>query len=143
MSYTYEYPHMAVTVDIVPVASGSRLEVLLIRRANPPFKDKWALPGGYVDIDERAEDAARRELREETGVTCGALEFVGYFDAVNRDPRERTLSLAFLARLGCDHPDIAAADDAADAAWFHVDDLPALAFDHAGVIEAALDCLSD
>lgn len=139
MSYVYEYPHMAVTVDLVVVdrAAGGR-RVLLIRRGRPPFEGRWALPGGFVDMDERIEDAARRELREETGVAAGDLRFVGYFDAIGRDPRERTVSFAFAAEIDAAAARLRAGDDAIAAAWHDVADPPPLAFDHAEIVAAAL-----
>lgn len=139
MSYVYEYPHMAVTVDLVVLdRSAGEGRILLIRRARPPFEGRWALPGGFVDMDERIEDAARRELLEETGVAAGKLRFLGYFDAIGRDPRERTVSFAFAAEIDAAAARIRAGDDAAAAEWHDVADLPPLAFDHAGIVAAAL-----
>ena len=136
MSFTYAYPHMAVAVDVVLFTGrGADRRVLLIRRANPPFQGGWALPGGYVDMDETAAAAARRELREETGVDIGDLRFVGYFDALGRDPRERTLSLAFAGEARA--VEVTAGDDAAEARWFLLSALPDLAFDHAQILAAA------
>lgn len=138
MPFTYDYPHMAVTADAVVLTEGEAPRVLLIRRAKPPFAGQWALPGGYVDMDEPAAAAARRELAEETGLKDVTLSFLGYFDAIDRDPRERTLSLAFWGVA----PEAArnaarAADDAADLAWHPLDRLPELAFDHAEILRAA------
>ena len=139
MAYTYAHPHMAVTVDAVVFGEGlDGREVLLIRRARDPFKDRWALPGGYVDIDETVAAAARRELSEEAGLDVPDLAFLGYFDAVDRDPRERTLSLAFTGRVDRDQARIKAGDDAAEARWFPVSALPELAFDHGVIIERAI-----
>lgn len=139
MSHVYDYPHMAVTVDLVVLdRSAGRRRILLIRRARPPFEGRWALPGGFVDMDELVEDAARRELLEETGVTAGGLRFLGYFDAIGRDPRERTVSLAFAAEIDAAAASVRAGDDAAAAEWHDVEELPPLAFDHAGIVAAAL-----
>lgn len=136
MSYTYKYPHIAVTVDAV-VFRAAPARVLLIKRGRAPFEGAWALPGGFVDMAETCADAAARELQEETGLAGVALSFLHYFDAVDRDPRERTLALAFWGVAG-DDAKASAADDAADVDWHAVDALPELAFDHAEVIERAL-----
>jgi 8-oxo-dGTP diphosphatase len=130
---------MAVTADAVVLTRGSPPKVLLIQRARPPFAGQWAIPGGFVDMDERIAAAAARELAEETGVEGVALRFLGYFDALGRDPRERTLSLAFWGTVGDDGEAHAeAADDAASLAWHPLDRLPPLAFDHAEILAAAL-----
>lgn len=136
MPYTYEYPHMAVTVDAV-VFKRDPDSVLLIRRGEPPFAGAWALPGGFVDMTETCESAAHRELAEETGLEGVELRFLHYFDAVDRDPRERTLALAFWG-LADGAAVVQAADDAADVRWYAIARLPELAFDHAQVIERAL-----
>jgi 8-oxo-dGTP diphosphatase len=140
MSYSYEYPRAALTVDCVVVGvAEDALKVLLVRRGRPPFEGCWALPGGFVNLDETLEDAARRELHEETGVdlTHTAIEQLGAFDALDRDPRERTISIVHLAFVKVsDHP-LRAGDDASDAAWFPLADLPELAFDHAHVLSVA------
>lgn len=147
MAYTYEYPHMAVSTDVVLFAADEtapqtlfNTDVLLIRRRNDPYKDQWALPGGFVDMDETIVEAARRELREETGIDCAALAFVGYFDGIDRDPRERNVSFAFFGAVERDSADISPADDATEARWFLLHSLPPLAFDHARIIEAAVQC---
>ncbi len=137
MSFTYKYPHMAVTVDVALFAATDPTRILLIQRRKDPFKDCWALPGGFVDMDETAAHAAARELAEETGVTDVSLHFVSYFDAIGRDPRERTLSLAFFGAV----PKALRAkggDDASAAKWHSIHALPPLAFDHAEIIRAAL-----
>lgn len=139
MPYTYAYPHMAVTADAVLLTRSTPRKVLLVRRAKPPFEGQWAIPGGYVDMDEKVAAAAARELAEETGVGGVTLRFLGYFDAIGRDPRERTLSLAFVGEVEDERAvQAAAADDAADAAWHLVDVLPPLAFDHAEILKRAL-----
>ncbi len=139
MTYNYQYPHMAVTVDVVLFDSSSaKPSILLIKRANNPYKDHWALPGGYVDMKEKIEAAAARELSEETGAKIKHIEFLGYFDDINRDPRERTLSLAFWAKTQRHQQSIAAADDAKDAQWFAISELPELAFDHQAIIDIAI-----
>ena len=136
---TYVHPRAALTVDCVVFGlDEGGLKVLLIERALEPFAGRWALPGGFVRVDETLEDAARRELAEETGLTRVFLEQLYTFGALDRDPRERVVTVAWyaLVRLG-DHR-VQAATDARDAAWFAVDALPRLAFDHAAITEQAL-----
>jgi 8-oxo-dGTP diphosphatase len=127
------------TVDCVVFGfDGGDLEVLLIRRGLPPFKDKWALPGGFVRVEETLDDAARRELKEETGLKDVFLEQLYTFGSVKRDPRERVVSVAYYALTKpADHTTVAATD-AAEAEWFPVTQVPALAFDHADILATAL-----
>ena len=139
MSYCYDYPRPAVTVDIVLFAPAAQhLQVLLIQRRNAPFRGQWALPGGFLDMDEELPAAARRELQEETGLQVDHLLELGAFAAVNRDPRGRTVSIAYLALHTGSLPQPQAGDDAAATAWFVCHDLPPLAFDHALIIDRAL-----
>ena len=137
-TYCYDHPRPALTVDILVFhRSGNRVEVLLIKRAREPFKGLWAFPGGFVDKDESLEDAAARELLEETGVSGIHLEQIGSFGDPGRDPRGHTVSVAFAATL--DHRTQArAADDAADAAWHSALRPPKLAFDHKKILSVAL-----
>lgn len=137
--FTYQYPHPAVTVDCAVFGlDGGALKVLLIQRGLDPFQGAWALPGGFVKMDEDLETAARRELAEETGVGDLYLEQLGAFGAPNRDPRERVITVAWFAIVNLfEHP-VAADSDARDARWFPVDALPALAFDHGSILETAL-----
>jgi 8-oxo-dGTP diphosphatase len=113
------------------------LHLLLIRRAREPFAGRWALPGGFLDIDEDLDRCAERELEEETGVRGLYLEQLCTFGRTGRDPRERVISVAYFALAPSDRIALRAGDDAAEAAWFPVGDLPALAFDHADIIRAA------
>ena len=137
MSYTYEYPHPAVACDVALLRpAGPGHEVLLIERRLPPFQGTWALPGGFIEIDEDLEDAARRELAEETGLVAGALVQVGAFGTPDRDPRERVISIVFAGFVPATIGPATAGDDAARAEWFELATLPALAFDHAEVIAA-------
>jgi 8-oxo-dGTP diphosphatase len=139
MSYTYEYPHPAVTVDGVVFGYGEAdLKVLLIQRDRAPFRRKWAIPGGFVEEDENLEDAVRRELEEETGITELYLEQLYTFGEPKRDPRERVISVAYYALVKLDDHELRAADDARKVGWFPVADLPALAFDHDEIIAVAL-----
>jgi len=134
----HDTPRIAVTVDVVLFANTQPPEVLLIKRGQPPFAGQWALPGGFVETRERVADAAARELVEEAGIDAPALAFFGYFDAINRDPRGRTLSLAFWGAVDKSRMALRAADDAADAKWFALDDLPPLAFDHDRILAEAI-----
>ncbi len=141
--YTYRYPHPAVTADCVVVARcGGNHRLLLIERKHPPCQGKWAFPGGFMNIDETAEAAARRELFEETGLKVDKLEQVGTFSAVDRDPRERVITVAYVAVIE-QALTVAAQDDAQRAQWFEVDKLPPLAFDHQEIWEKARKLLAD
>lgn len=117
------------------------LKVLLIQRALEPFEGKWALPGGFVRLDETLEEAARRELAEETGLRNIFLEQLYTFGAVHRDPRERVVSVAHYALVNLRDHEVRAATDARAAAWFGVHDVPSLAFDHAEILQVALERL--
>ena len=139
--FCYEYARPAFTCDTVVVAGdGDHRVVLLIRRGAEPFAGFWALPGGFVDEGERPQDAARRELAEETGLVWdGLLTQVGTFGDPGRDPRGWTVAAVYAAQLPGEPPAVAGGDDAAEAAWFPVDALPLpLAFDHESVVAAAL-----
>jgi 8-oxo-dGTP diphosphatase len=137
-TYRYDHPRPALTVDILLFhRRGNRVEVLLIKRGREPFKGLWAFPGGFVDKDESLEDAAARELLEETGLSGIDLEQIGAFGDPGRDPRGHTVSVAFAAML--DHRiQASAADDAADAAWHSALRPPKLAFDHKEILSVAL-----
>lgn len=142
MPYTYEYPRPSVTVDIVVFGLDEQdLKVLLIQRDLEPFEGKWALPGGFVRMDEDLEQAARRELKEETGVADLFLEQLYTFGTVDRDPRGRVITVAYYALVNLVEHKLAAATDARSAAWFALTDLPALAFDHEKIVQAAFERL--
>ena len=144
MAYTYEYPHPAVTVDVtVFTVAGGRLAVVLVRRAEWPHAGKWAIPGGFVEIDESLERAALRELREETGLKAGFLEQLGAFGRPDRDPRERVITVVYISLAPFEQLQLEAGSDAADARLFFVDDLPELAFDHARILGHAVERLRD
>lgn len=136
--YCYRYPHPAVTADVVlfTIRDG-RLQLLLIRRGGEPFKGHWALPGGFLDIDEDLEDCALRELEEETGIRGVYVEQLRTYGRPGRDPRERVISVAYYALAPSNQLAIKAASDAAEASWFPVAELPPLAFDHEEIIQAA------
>ncbi len=142
MSYTYEYERPAVTVDILLLGLvGDVLNVLLIKRRHYPYEGMWALPGGFVDMQENLEEAALRELQEETGVTGVSLKQFRAFGDVGRDPRTRIVSVVYHALVRPEKSALAAGDDASDARWFPAYKLPQTAFDHDRIIEMMLDRL--
>ena len=144
MAYTYDYPHPAVTVDIVVFTiEADDLKVLLIQRDRAPFAGLWALPGGFVEMDESLRRAAWRELREETGVHAAFLEQLGALGHPDRDPRERVITVAYYALIPLDRLEIQAASDARDARLFSIRALPELAFDHAKIVARAQQRLID
>ena len=137
-AYSYAHPHPAVTTDVVIFTiQDEKLKVLLIQRAGEPFKDKWALPGGFVEIDEDLEHAAARELEEETGVAGVYLEQLYTFGGPDRDPRERVITVAYYALVPIDRLHLRAASDAKQVQWFPCRRLPQLAFDHKQIIAMA------
>ena len=131
MPYTYKYPRPAVTVDIIVFTDE---EVLLIQRKYKPFENHWALPGGFLDMDETPEQAALRELKEETGLEFHQLTQFKTFGALDRDPRHRTISIVYYAFFKGQKSEVKAADDAALARWFAWKELPELAFDHKEIL---------
>jgi 8-oxo-dGTP diphosphatase len=142
MAATYEYPRPALTVDAVVFGLDNEdLKVLLIRRDLEPFQGKWALPGGFVRVEETLEEAVRRELQEETGIAQVFLEQLYTFGAVGRDPRERVVTVAYYALVKLSDHRIKAATDARDAAWFAVSEARGLAFDHDRILAVALERL--
>lgn len=129
LNYHYKYPHPSVTTDCVIFGfDGTRLNVLLIERGIEPYKGRWAFPGGFLQIDEAAEDGAKRELFEETGLKTAYVRQFHTFSNPDRDPRERVISIAYYALVRLS--DVKAGDDAAKAQWFPIDKVPSLAFDH-------------
>ena len=130
--FTYNYPRPAVTTDAILVSPLKK--VLLIERGREPFKGTWALPGGFVDMDESLETACKRELEEETGIQIQELKQFKAYGDVNRDPRHRTISVVFYA-LADTEIEPKAGDDAVNARWFALTDLPELAFDHGKILE--------
>lgn len=138
MGYTYEHPHPAVTVDVALFTMmAGRLAVVLVRRAAWPHAGKWALPGGFVGIDESLKRAAWRELREETGLKAGSLEQLGAFGRPDRDPRERVITVVYIALAAAERLELRAGSDAKEVRLFRVDELPELAFDHARIVQLA------
>jgi 8-oxo-dGTP diphosphatase len=139
--YIYDYPRPALTVDAIVTANEKDdFYILLVRRGKDPFMGMWALPGGFVDMDETLEQACRRELMEETGMELAKMEQFMVFDAIHRDPRHRTISVAFMASLP-GKQNVKGGDDADTAQWFPVTGLPPLAFDHQDIIAKFLNSL--
>lgn len=137
MAYTYKYPRPSVTADCVVITKESDPQVLLIQRGGEPFKGCWAFPGGFMEMDETTEQCAIRELEEETGLRITDVKQIGAYSKVDRDPRGRTITVAYLARI--DAPiDVKGLDDAANAQWFPLSSLPQLAFDHADIMKDAI-----
>ena len=130
--YTYKYPRPAVTVDTILISKQN--SVLLIQRSDEPFKGKWALPGGFIELDESLETACHRELEEETGLKVKQLTQFKAYGAVDRDPRGRTISVIFYS-FQDEEAIPMAGDDAANAQWFPLSQLPELAFDHQLIID--------
>jgi 8-oxo-dGTP diphosphatase len=144
MPHTYEYPRPAVTVDCVVFGldlEAEDLKILLIQRGGQPFAGMWALPGGFVGMDETIEQSAKRELQEETGIARLYLEQLYTFGDPGRDPRGRTITVAYYALVKLTDHTIKADTDASDVGWFAVSDLPRLAFDHAKIVSVALNRL--
>lgn len=140
--YCYDYPHPAVTTDVVALTvRESRLYVLLVCRAQEPFQGHWALPGGFLDIGEDLAHCAARELAEETGLSRVDLEQFHTFGRPGRDPRERVISVGYYTLLPTERLAVKAASDAADADWFPLNNLPTLAFDHGDIIRVARERL--
>jgi len=140
LPYHYKYEHSAVTTDCVIFSfDGHKLKVLLVQRGLEPYKGQWAFPGGFLKMDETVEQGALRELKEETGLEPSRVEQLGCFSDPNRDPRERVLTIAFFALVR--PSEVKGGDDAADARWFALDELPPLAFDHSDILKLAQERL--
>ena len=135
--FTYDYPRPALTVDVVLISRDKRSRVLLIKRAQNPFEGRWAIPGGFVEEGETLAEAARRELKEETGLVVGELEQLYTAGNPGRDPRGWTISVTYLVCDDAKNMKPKAGDDAKRVKWFPLDELPPLAFDHAMILERA------
>ena len=138
MVYTYKYPRPAVTADCIVITRENDAKVLLIQRGYEPYKGCWAFPGGFMDMDETTEKCAIRELEEETGLRVSDIKQIGAYSKVDRDPRGRTITVAYLTII--DKPiAVTGQDDAAEAEWWPVDALPPLAFDHGEIMADAME----
>ncbi len=137
--YVYDWPRPMVTVDVAVCAFfEGRPRLLLIQRRHEPFRDHWALPGGFVEMEEDLPDAAARELAEETGLQNVPLEQLHTFGRPGRDPRGRTITVVYFGVAGPDQQQVKAADDAAQARWFDINHLPLMAFDHDEIVRCAV-----
>lgn len=143
LMYSYKYPRPALTADCIVFARKELdFRVLLVQRANEPYKGKWAFPGGFMNMDETTEEAARRELKEETGLIVDDICQIGTFDRVDRDPRGRVITVAYFVVIDGIR-EVKGGDDAAVARWFSIQNLPELAFDHQEIMEVAMRKLRD
>lgn len=137
--YSYQYPRAALTTDaIVFVKEEKSIFLLLIERGREPFKNKWALPGGFIEMGETLQTACKRELMEETGLFVDKMTQFKTYDAINRDPRHRTISVVYFVELDSKRK-VLGGDDAVHAKWFSVDNLPELAFDHGLILKDFLE----
>ena len=140
--YSYKYPHPAVTADCVIFGfDGVSIKVLLIQRGIEPYKGQWTFPGGFLKMNETVEECAKRELEEETGLKSASVEQFYTFSAVNRDPRERVITVAHYALVRLS--EVKGGDDAASAKWFAMNEIPSLAFDHDHILRLAVKCLKE
>lgn len=136
LKYSYKYPHPSVTSDCVIFGfDGVKLKVLLVERGMEPYKGRWAFPGGFLNMDESAEEGALRELKEETGLEGAYIRQFHTFSAPQRDPRERVITIAYYALVRMQ--EVKGGDDASDARWFALDEVPPLAFDHDQILRKA------
>jgi 8-oxo-dGTP diphosphatase len=139
-NFCYEYPRPALTADCVVVGiDGNEMKILLIERGAEPFKGKWALPGGFMEMHESADECALRELKEETGISNVTVQQFYTYSAVDRDPRGRVVTVAYYVVVNIADCHVQPGDDAAKAEWFSITHLPPLAFDHKQIIEMALE----
>lgn len=138
MSFTYKYPRPAVTADCVVITKEADAKVLLIQRGDEPYKGCWAFPGGFMNMDETTEQCAIRELEEETGLKVNEIHQVGAYSKVDRDPRGRTVTVAYLAVIDKPMP-VVGLDDATKAEWWPLSALPQLAFDHDEIMKDAVE----
>lgn len=141
--YTYTYPRPGVTADVAVLRLVEVPEILLVQRKDSPFKNMWALPGGFMEMEETLEEAARRELLEETGIKAGELIRFDTYDKPGRDPRGRTITQVFMMiwNEGMGFPE--AGSDAKTAAWYGIHELPGLAFDHNLIIRDVLEMIKN
>jgi 8-oxo-dGTP diphosphatase len=142
-AYTYAYPRPAVTADIAVLRLDELPEILLIRRKDPPFQDRWALPGGFMEMEETLEETARRELLEETGIRAGELIRFDTYDKPGRDPRGRTITQVFVMIWNREMGHPKAGSDASGLQWFGLNQLPELAFDHDRIISDVIHMIKE
>ena len=142
-AYTYDYPRPAVTADVSVLRLDEVPEILLIQRLDPPFKDMWALPGGFMEMEETLEETARRELMEETSIRAGELIRFDTYDKPGRDPRGRTITQVFVMIWKEEMGRPKAGSDAANLQWFGLNDLPELAFDHQQIVNDVLRMIKE
>lgn len=140
MSYEYKHPRQAVTADAVVITQNEPRKVLLIKRGGKPFKGCWAFPGGFMNMDETLEECVIRELKEETGLVVTEVKPIGSYSRVDRDPRGRTITIAYLIVVDEELP-VKGQDDAKQAKWWPLNDLPELAFDHSKILNDTLETL--
>jgi len=137
--YSYDYPRPAVSCDCVVIGKDSHeVSVLFIKRGNEPYKDFWAFPGGFLELDEKLEDCAKRVLKEETGLDVESVKFICMADNPERDPRGRVITGIYTTEVDKTKVQIKANDDACEACWFPISNLPELAFDHSDIIKSVL-----
>jgi 8-oxo-dGTP diphosphatase len=141
--YRYDYPRPAVTSDVAVLRLEKIPEILLIQRKEPPFKQMWALPGGFMEMEETLEEAARRELLEETGISSGEMIRFDTYDAPGRDPRGRTITQVFVMIWKAEMGNPKAGSDAAGLQWFGLTELPALAFDHQKIVADVISMIRE
>jgi len=141
--YIYEYPRPAVTADIAVLRLEKLPEILLIQRKDPPFKQMWALPGGFLEMQETLEEAARRELMEETGIRAGELIRFDTYDKPERDPRGRTITQVFVMIWKQEMGLPKAGSDASGLQWFGLNELPTLAFDHKQIVADVIGLIKE
>ena len=140
MSYEYKHPRQAVTADAVVITQNEPRKVLLIKRGGKPFKGCWAFPGGFMNMDETLEECVIRELKEETGLVVTEVKPIGSYSRVDRDPRGRTITIAYLIVVDEELP-VKGQDDAKQARWWSLNELPELAFDHSKILNDTLETL--
>ena len=138
MAYTYKYPRPAVTADCIVITKEAKPKVLLIQRGDEAFKGCWAFPGGFMNMDETTEQCAIRELEEETGLRLSDIHQIGVYSKVDRDPRGRTVTVAYLAIVDAPMA-VKGQDDAVKAEWFSLSALPQLAFDHVDIMQDVIN----
>lgn len=144
LPYCYEYPRPAVTTDCIIFGYDiSEVYVLLVERANNPYKGRWAFPGGFLDMDETTEECVKREVFEETGLSLSEVKQLLTASKVDRDPRGRVLSVVYTSKVRVEECRVIAGDDAKNAKWFRLSNIPPLAFDHKEILDKAIELLQD